>query len=345
MKPSQIEALVANMQPTTKGEEGLLYLVEGNYVKKWRGGHFNNFTYNVFTVIHSDDTPGSPQSPYKHAREFYQAKLVQLAFPNVTLDVVCAYDPRIQGPIDQVRTFDPLAGRPTTITPEVVAHPELGRARDQIMKKFYDRFLGEIWQPNGHGRMEGRNIGLHRKTVALAEQEIEDILGNFGVVFISAGPSTIRNVNKMLKEKRTAFELISYGILPVHPEFNFIPTAESHPTYGPQGVFIEVELVDEKRYFQMIGKRKDVDQRRVTELMKAYCMYKKLDNEYIDFFVDHKYKTGEEGDITQTPESMKKETNSFEKRRIAYTKKEHIQDPQQTDTIDGKTIMYYSEQE
>jgi hypothetical protein len=76
-----------------------------------------------------------------------------------------------------------------------------------------------------------------------------------------------------------------HGLVPIHPEFNFIPTTPSD-SGGPKGVFLEVTILDPQALLnKFLDTHHSQEERNlISKKMDAYLLYRKLDEIYDQIF-------------------------------------------------------------
>lgn len=294
--PGDIERAIGRSNPEEKwyGEEGILHRIgldDGRYfAKQWRGKHYEGERAGR-SVTYAEDSRHSPASPFWHKVKFYEAKLVHNAFPDSTLEMSVAYDPRITPDADGGATFTPDVGRPTTVTREVEGDSKLRAERDVIVSDAYD----EVWAsraPNEEGVMRQlRSCGaFHLADIAMAKRFGRELLPPIVSHAEDMRTWTARNIEAVRREYPTSelLDILEAGLIPVHPGVNFIPTVESDPERGPKGVYLELVIGDLDRLRTKLHERcgDDACRAQVDRRIERYAMYRVLDELYDGIFID-----------------------------------------------------------
>src|SRR3990167_9953533 len=98
--PGDIEHAIGESDPEEKwyGEEGILHRIglhgDRYFAKQWRGKHYAG-EHSGLSVSYAETSGRTPVSPFWHKVKYYEAKLIHDAFPDRTLEMSVAYDPRI----------------------------------------------------------------------------------------------------------------------------------------------------------------------------------------------------------------------------------------------------------
>lgn len=276
------------------GEEGILYRIgldDGRYfAKQWRGKHYEGEQSNR-SVTYAEDSKRSPASPFWHKVKFYEAKLIHDAFPDSTLKMSIAYDPRITPDADGGATFTSDAGRPVTVTRDVEGDPGLRAERDRIIKNAYD----EVWlsrEPDDKGVMQSRREcgAFYLADIAMAQRFGHELFPPIVSHAADMPAWTKRNMENVMLHypKSELLEILEAGLVPVHSGVNFIPTAESDPERGPQGVYLELVIGDLDRLRARIHERcnDDACRAQIDRRIERYAMYRVLDELYDGIFID-----------------------------------------------------------
>lgn len=294
--PRDIERAIGRSDPEEKwyGEEGILHRIgldDGRYfAKQWRGKHYEGEQAGR-SVTYAEERGFSPASPFWHKVKFYEAKLVHDAFPDSTLEMSVAYDPRITPDADGGATFIPDAGRPVTVTREVEGDPKLRAERDDIVSDAYD----DVWasrSPDAWGvmRTKHQSGAFYRADVAMAERFGRELFPPIVSHAADMRTWTTRNIEAVRGwyPKSELLEMLEAGLIPVHPGVNFIPTAESDSLRGPKGVYLELVIGDLDRLRAKLHERcgDDACRAQVDRRIERYAMYRVLDEIYDSIFID-----------------------------------------------------------
>lgn len=294
-----------------RGEEGVLFIVPQDdahyFVKQWYKSHDQKVGIPEKMGI-------SPLSPYWHKVKVYEYKLIHDAFPEHTIDMIGGYDERIQpnpnpSSSEFKYNYSLREGRPTTITREVAQDPILAQQRDAVLKPAYESILGfvDFHAERGIGaKMDNPFFAQWRESVDSAMQRIfgKDIhIPLLRIEYANAAElaqalaKAMRNLAQDLERQQgnTAMvRMLKMGIMPIHPELNFIPgNAQTH-TVKPHGTFVELAIRDlntftKERSRQLQGKEKEGDLKRMKGLLGRYTLYRNLDSFYDAMGVLGKY--------------------------------------------------------
>lgn len=290
--------------PDRMGEEGILHIVtvgdERYFAKQW---------YNVGEkrLITDPASETSTASPYWHKVKFYEEKLINAAFPDVTVQMAAAYDPRIQkNPAGQYE-FDYSAGRPVTLTKEVKADAALMQQRDAITNPLYDHMLSyhQVTQ-YGYSATPDERREFYR-LITEANDKLDQLFGNEAMAlnFTVSGQApprdiTINNAREIAQRasvKNYPNSLLArfwrYGILAIHPQVNFIPEGKDAITNTVQGRYIELGIFDIDRFIQQW--QQDHTQAEMDALLpklKRYELARTLDDLF-DRIVTKEYFEGD----------------------------------------------------
>lgn len=313
--PRGIESALSNKRPDIVGEEGILYKIplrnQEYFAKQWRGKHFVDAP-----VTYSVESGKTPVSPYWHKVKFYEQALIHQAFPENSVKMSVAYDPRInKDPSSAEWRFDADGGRPVTVTMEVRGDEDLQTLRNDIIKEGYQAMYA-TQEPDEKGVMrrtknpwiEEENRSALGKAVSDADDKMQELLGRelHVPLYDPKEPENSITFLKWLAELKNEDSILvrffDHGLVPVHPEFNFIPTAPSDST-GPRGVFLEVTILDPQALLQkLLAKHPSKGEKEsVEKKMNAYLLYRKLDEIYDGIFAEE-YAAEVEDPILTNPE-------------------------------------------
>jgi len=294
--PGDIERAIERSDPEEKwyGEEGILHRIGldgGRYfAKRWRGKHYEGELAGR-SVTYSEENMQTPVSPFWHKVKFYESKLIHDAFPDSTLEMSVAHDPRITSDSDGDVQFAPDTGRPVTVTRDVAGDPKLRAERDRIVREAYD----EVWAsraPNADGVMQHeRETGaFYRADISMAERFGRELFPQIVSHDRDMQKWMARNIEAVQRvhPKSELLDLLEAGLVPIHPGVNFIPTAESDPERGPKGVYLELAVGDLERLRAKLHERcsDDACRAQIDRRIERYAMYRVLDDLHDGIFVD-----------------------------------------------------------
>lgn len=277
----EVETHVKKMPKySQKGEEGLLYRLGSGvevqpaiWVKKWYRSHDNHVTL-------PEEMKGSATSPHFHALRKMEYDLAHQAFPEHVVEMVGAYDTRIDRGSLQI-----APGHPTTITKEPVHDSELLAYRNEIVTAAYEEFfrLKALLRQQFGGAY---NITQDRQVLAWRARtntQIHDLLGReLDFPLMGASGDLMRNVERLRAQNRgnVIITMIEAGIYPIHPELNYIPRVPSADARPPHGTFIELRFYDLQKLEGYMRKKLGAASPEFQEFSRKLSMlnvYKKLD--------------------------------------------------------------------
>lgn len=297
--PRSVEAGLANQKPEIIGEEGVLYKIplrnEVYFAKQWRGKHFVDAP-----VTYSVESGKTPVSPYWHKVKFYEGALVHQAFPESSIEMAASYDPRIKRSAPSGDwAFDKEGGRPVTVTLEVKGDKDVQALRDEIIRAGYARMYA-AQEPDRKGVMRKKRMWVEEEmrtgsesAVGDTDDKVRKLLGDELHVglYNPAHPKESLERLQLLAEKHHPNSLLipffEHGLVPVHPEFNFIPTRAPDAS-GPKGVFLEVAIIDHEVLLEKLLEKASSPEEKVLlkRKMNRYLLYRKLDEIYDELFFD-----------------------------------------------------------
>jgi len=215
------------------GEEGRLYRVNLHgkeyFVKKWHGSH-RRMTYA------NPDTNFSHHSPYEHKMLYYEYKIINTLFPDQTPVLATAYDPRIKkNPQTGAHEFDGKFGKPVTVIEAIPVELAVAKDIEHIKREAYGRARQVIRLEEDNDVNTGGDSPLH--PVALADDTIHQLLGTKTFRHSDYGASL------PLGEHPLISQFTNYGIVPIHPSLNIIPTKMTNGVIS-DGVFLELTIKD-----------------------------------------------------------------------------------------------------
>lgn len=301
-------------EPKFLGEEGLLTPVTLNtdayYAKQWRGHHGEGGFFNLF---YGRNVDRSGVSPFWVKTKFYEYSLMHEAFPDRILKIEGAVEPRVSK--DGV-AFDYRGIRPVTLTKAVEGDADLRKRREEIVSQVYTSQEDEEILDEQGRILRHRNP---RRSVAAAYRVDKEMRAAFGQDlgvrdFIAHDTFEqqdwielfVEVVNEEFPGTRVA-EMANAGIVPVHAEFNFIPTAPADER-GANGVFLEAVIFDPARLMKTLVERRvqelgpNADRQRieaeVADKVNRYLVLRKLDETYDKLFMSgHKNREDDSGGV------------------------------------------------
>jgi hypothetical protein len=290
--------------PDRMGEEGILHIVtsgdERYFAKQW-------YTVSEKRMTSEPETEVSPASPYWHKVKFYEGQLIHAAFPDISVQMAAAYDPRIQKNADGVYEFTHTAGRPVTLTKEVAADPALQGERDAITDPLYNHMLGyhrdtyHGWYASPEERREFYRL------IAESDKKIETLFGSEGFILDLTlygppldGGITMHNAKEIADRSKVNNRSNSplarfwrYGVLAIHPHINFIPEGKDPNTQTIRGKYIEFGIFDLQRFVHAWQADHGSDQlREVIPKLRRYELARALDDLF-DRITNREYANGQ----------------------------------------------------
>lgn len=297
--PKGIEKAISQSQEKKLGEEGVLHHVSLNnknyFAKQWRGKHYSGNDKRKISFAYEEVSDRSPTSPFWHKVKYYEYALIHSAFPESTLKISAGYDSRIKKN-DNNHEFIFDKGRPVTLAKEVPGDSEARRKRDEIIDSFYEKYLS-YFKPDEHGVLRSTN-GLETRLLLFeVDYKMQEAFGR--ELYISkfdwSKPKEslqwLADEARRINPQSKMANFFESGLIPSHPEFNFIPTDESNSD-GLQGVFIEMAIADiDSLRTKLVSSGQSP--KKVDKKIERYMIYRTLDDIYDDLFVSQNF-TGEE---------------------------------------------------
>lgn len=288
----EVNSQIDRRKPDRTGEEGVLFRVQtadNNYIaKQWYG-------MNEKRLTHYSEEESSPCSPYWHKVKFYEYKLIHAAFPDNTLEMVATFDERITKQPDGTYDFNFSTGRPTTVSKEVVGDPDLMQQRDAIVKPVYDHMLGyHDTTRHGHYATAEQRAEFYR-VIAVADEELRELFGGSQMqAYLMSKPGQLpegdiminmRSINNLLQQGMIAdtdnemTNFLKSGILPIHPELNYIPEGMNELSGDTHGTYIELGIFNPEAFWSTWRKNHSAeDSKKVFSHLERFQMFKILDD-------------------------------------------------------------------
>lgn len=295
-------------QPDFIGEEGILHILDrplpdtkearstvppGSaevarryYLKQWYGMGEKG----VATLI---ENGRSPSSPYWAKLKYWEYKIIHSLFPDNTLHLVAAIDPRIKkdatSPSGHSFDFN-SPDLPLTASFEVVGDKEKERVRDGIIRPAYDRMIAyRRRRLCGLPLEPGEREGFFRLVMETDERIREEFGQELGGMQPEPGSQQPLPFDLVLARAKSAYpdsaitHMMEYGVAPIHPEFNFIPQTRPADEKHPHGTFIELMIGDHDRLLkkaaQIFSNNKDGEKKygNLEAQVYHYVLYLYLD--------------------------------------------------------------------
>lgn len=287
--------------PDIVGEEGLLHEVSLNanayFAKRWNTLHEKGFG--------SADRyqENSPLSPYTHKVKYWEYKAIHTLFPDVTVQLVGGYDPRIRKTPDGKHSFSLEGGKPVTVSRAVPKDTELARDQQARIKEFYDTSAPVFDQlrlrRSEDEPPEGEPDALREQyddLFARIDEETRELIQAPEFQFFQGQGDTSLTIEGMeallgkieqsvhaLNPNSPILKMIRAGIVPIHPEVNFIPRESNTDGTTPAGTFIELGIISPPRLYQYIEQTQNTKAARATERMLLYQMLDRIFDEATRF--------------------------------------------------------------
>ncbi|MBP9770897.1 hypothetical protein KBC97_01915 [Candidatus Gracilibacteria bacterium] len=309
-----------------RGEEGLLYRTSVNgeplWAKKWHRSHDKAFYMPI-------ELGGSSLSPFWHKKIELSYSIVHELFPNDTIDVIGSYDERVSSSMGNIREFEPMDGKPVTVSREAVGDPELCAIRDDIMNQYYAVLLERRDEGARRGATKeqmapffaAERKKVNAKIVSAIGPEIE--LDSLITSVVASGFKGLDQLAKRIRArnpKNVMADFLDAGISAGHPEVNFVPgTKELHPN-PPHGTFVELSIADSKMLVAHISRKFANNPRKRDELLsrfRSYEIYTLVDQLFDKILLAFIQKTQGRGDaeslgkICLTLEKFRQVTEKF----------------------------------
>jgi hypothetical protein len=288
------------------GEEGVLSKVEisgAQYMaKEWRGGH-RFAEQRKSTVIFDADGERASVSPFWFKLKKLEHTLMHRAVPDLVPEIVAGYDPRFVRTQDGKTTFDPtIPGRPVTMAPFIESSAPEAAPTAAVLEQAYAEASG-FYDIDSEGIRRPRPGGnpytpllLGIKYDALLEQEFGELGPTF---FDSTKPVQSMSVAIAYFEdshpNSPLLPLLRAGIVPHHPQWNFIPTGRNEGGHM-RGVIVEASVGDPERLISAIRDRErgtipaaeqQNELRKLRAAVNRLALYRFLDQMYDDEVTDY----------------------------------------------------------
>lgn len=293
--PREIHRAVQHETEQKKiGEEGTLHKIplgeEHYWAKKWRSRHYFQTAQTAAEYAESEKWK-TTVSPFWHKAISYETKLIDDALPGMTLRIESSFDPRVSKSGEE---FNFKAGRPTTVAKDVKGDKVLREKRDNIVDESYD-FL---WNQTSYDE-QGRNKGSKDRLGVMmnaweTDKVMREAFGEFlgvrdwiqGYMSEKDWESFVRKVNQTYPDTDVA-QMVNAGVVPVHAEYNYIPTEEIGEN-KTRGIFIETAIFDDGRLKKALlesARQKnsgEFDERNIREKIDARLerlhLFQRIDN-------------------------------------------------------------------
>ena len=272
--------------PDKMGEEGIINAVYSGldnerefFAKQW---------YRVNTgkrILSSPESRESPCSPYWVKAKYYEYNAMHDVFPEVVVSMAGAFDPRITRRKNRTYHFSYEKGRPVTLTRIVKGNPVDVEKRDQVIDKAYDKMLA-YHRDTKHGlQAQPNETRILFEIVGQADKEMQDLFGReLHASCIDSSLAPHYAIEMLLKQARKVnpqspiVKFLEFGIIPIHPEFNFIPNDQTETAERPHGVFLELSLIDQERFITGVNSSLPADKAKsVINRVKRFAFYQSLD--------------------------------------------------------------------
>jgi hypothetical protein len=292
-------------QPDAVGEEGILDRIDldgkGYYAKHWYSVHgdlgrrLKLSEVDLESKSAKDPELASRLSPFWHKVKYYEYRLIAEQFPDLAVKMVGAFEPRLQKGEDGKMQIAKPEKFPVTVTEEIVTDPAVAEQRDQLIDAAYQEIFS-YYETHGRkpfirGVPDPQREAAFESTLRTVVDTDASIRSLYGLELESGrlDPDDPSGLARLVVELRSRqadprmTALLEAGILPMHPEFNFLPTEYSAEPGQTKGVFLELLLIDPKRFLRTVMKTADADQAgSVARLFDRYMVYRASDQIYTE---------------------------------------------------------------
>lgn len=327
--------MLYRVQIPMAGQDGRL---ETFWAKKWHRSHIKPFYLPL-------ESGGSSLSPFWHKAIESSYRIVHELFPRETIDVCGSYDERVSGTLAGLQNFDIRAGKPVTVSREIIGDPEICNVRDDIMRRHYKVLLDRRDEAIRTGATkaemepffaEWRRAVNDEIVKALGpEVELDSIISN-----VTPRQDSLGQVAKLLRSRNlenVMSDFFEAGISIGHPEVNFIPGRKDIHPRPPHGTFVEFSIADVNKLVGTITKRFSGDLRKKNQLLQEVRTYQIFD--FIDKMFDkilpiYIQKTQQQ----PKPESFGKICEALEKLRQIMERFGDVAEPEVFQAVVGHSI-------
>src|SRR3989338_2140514 len=267
-----------NEPPDKLGEEGVLHLIESDnnnyYAKQW-------YAIAEKRIGAPLESGFSPASPYWHKLKFFEYSLIHRMFPENTIAMVASIGPGISSKGE----FTHDKGRPITITREVAGDTQLVKKRDSIIDPTYQKMHAYHEQTDHGWKATADERATFYRIVSETDEKIRKLFGKELKISKFDPNRPLESLPILIEEAQSInpdsviFKFLQCGIVPIHPEFNFIPEEPTTRNLPPHGTFIELTIIDPKRFFEKASEEGKMDKKTAIAFNK-YALYLQLDMMY-----------------------------------------------------------------
>lgn len=302
MIPEIKKAVEEKKAPDFRGEEGLLYKVSVNdenfWAKKWHRSHTKPFYMPI-------EAGGSSLSPFWHKAVETSYSLVHELFPSDTINVIGAYDERTKkaGILSSPR-FNPLEGRPVTVSHEIQGDGKISAIRDEVLGRMYKVLIAKRDEAARTGATKDQMKPFFDEWRRKMNVEMVRIMGPSieldSIIFASKvnGPEALDDFSKRLISRdgdNVMADLFAAGISIGHPEVNFIPGPKDIHPRAPYGTFVEFSIADANKLADHIVKRfagNPVKRAELLQRLRSYQIFAMVDDMFDKIVPLYIHKTG-----------------------------------------------------
>jgi len=282
----KFERARAGKTPDVMGEEGALYKDGPYWIKRWSSSHEQGFGISDRYI------ETSVVSPHWTKFQFWQNQVIHTLFPDMTLDIVASYDPRIKKEDDKTLSFSTQGGKPTTISRDVPVKGSAAQGYQDVVHGLYKETAPDfdtIRNTVGTENDVDPEVRQRYDTVwEDAEDRLLEMLGTEEFRLFQGdireetqGPGGLEKYQlkleakiRELNPKSQTLALMKAGICPVHPAINFVPREpDSDSEMSPDGTFLELRIMNFPRMERYIRKLPEKERRRVEGKWNKFMVY------------------------------------------------------------------------
>lgn len=314
------QKIEASREPTLTREEGFLHRVyfrgEDFWGKQWYRSHQKTF-WNARVM---EGERYALLSPYYAKMIELTYRIVNELFPRETVQMCGSYDKRVSNSSDGP-DFDTGRGFPVTITRHVEGDTDKVAALRAIVDPSYEEVIAQRARFTREGRTREECTPFFVRSAREVNEKVRALLGddiNFGT---ANDPSvTLEQRIADLQEKspdNVMLDMVEAGIMPIHPELNFIPGTPGTHERKPHGTFLEFDVYDLHKLLATCERRFAEDPDKLQEMKQMIyqlMIHRRLDHMFDETVFLQDYSLGQgllwvdgaQGVIYRTLESLRK---------------------------------------
>lgn len=280
--PREFEQRRKGRTPDIVGEEGALIHDGPYWIKRWTSSHEQGFG------IPHREREVSVAPPHWAKFQFWQNKVIHDLLPDLAIDIVAGYDPRIHKEADGTHSFAVERGKPATISRDIPVQGEMPTQYMNTVHGLYHRTAPKFDQiRNTHGDDVSPELRAEYDTdweetedklvQMIKAEEFRWFQGDQGDL---TGPGVTERFFRTLEDKVRAvnprspiLQLLRIGVVPVHPSFNFIPRESTQSSNRPDGTFVEMRIMNFNRTRLSIQNLAPHDREKAQRSFERFCLY------------------------------------------------------------------------